>query len=115
MMRNLRIAGGLVYGLLLGTGCVGAVSGEEAHRLVQNGALLLDVRTVEEFQAGHLPGATNAPVEDLNLLLPQLSLKKDQDVVVYCESGSRSANAASMLREAGFTKVHDLGSRRNWR
>ncbi len=115
MMRNLRIAGGLIYGLFLGSACVGGVSGEEAHRLVKSGALLLDVRTAEEFEAGHISGAVNAPVQDLALLIPNLPAKKDQDVVVYCQSGSRSANAASMLRSAGFTKVHDLGARSNWR
>ena len=111
-----RPAAALLSFALLFAACDGGISGPAAHELVaKQGAALLDVRTVEEFEAGHLPGAVNAPVQDLALMIDKLPVRKDQDVVVYCQSGSRAANAASMLKQAGFTKVHDLGAMANWR
>ncbi len=89
-----------------------SVTSSEAQALVvQHAALLVDVRNPEEFAQGHLPGAINVPVGDLPGRLDQ----KDQDVVVYCRSGHRSAQAAAVLTRAGFTKVHDLGAMSNWK
>jgi rhodanese-related sulfurtransferase len=85
----------------------------EAKALVANGALLLDVRTREEFASGHVPGATNIPVQELGARLGELKPAK-QTIVVYCRSGGRSASAASVLRQAGYT-VCDLGAMSNWR
>jgi phage shock protein E len=74
--------------------------------------VLLDVRTAEEFNSGHIPGATNIALPDL----PQQmnTLPKDQPIVLYCRSGARSSSAASMLVEAGFEDVHDLGGIIRW-
>jgi phage shock protein E len=92
------------------------IDGAAAQQLVtKNGALLLDVRTPEEFGSGHVEGALNVPVQVLAEQLSTLPAKKDQDVVVYCRSGARSARAASILKDAGFTKVHDLGGMSNWK
>ena len=92
------------------------ISGEAAHELVQKqGALLLDVRTPQEFADGHVDGALNIPVQELESKLASLPAKKDQDVVVYCRSGARSARASGILKQAGFTKIHDLGAMSNWR
>lgn len=92
------------------------VTGEAAHELVaKQGAFLLDVRTPAEFSEGHIDGATNIPVQELEARLASIPAKKDQDVVVYCRSGARSAKAAGMLKAAGFTKVHDLGGMSNWK
>ncbi|MGC4069449.1 MAG: rhodanese-like domain-containing protein [Polyangiaceae bacterium] len=84
----------------------------EAKELVAKGALLLDVRTREEFASGHVPGAKNIPVQELGARLGELKETK-QPVVVYCRSGGRSASAASVLRQAGYT-VCDLGAMSNW-
>ena len=94
----------------------GTVTGEAARALVtQKGALLLDVRSPEEFLAGHLDGATNIPVEELGARLTSLPARKDQSVVVYCRSGRRSANAAGILKRAGYTRVFNLGAMSNWK
>ena len=91
------------------------ISGDEARSLVKQGALLLDVRTVGEFASGHIEGAVNIPVGDLEAKLPALPAKKDQTIVVYCQSGRRSSAAKQILEKAGYSKVVDLGAKSNWK
>lgn len=91
----------------------GAVSGAEARRLVDAGARLVDVRTPAEFAEGHIAGAVNIPVQELDRRLAELE-PKDKPIVVYCHSGRRSANAARTLERAGFSSVHDLGAMTRW-
>ena len=79
----------------------------------QFAAVGVDVRTPEEFAAGHLDGAINVPVDELEQRLSELG-SQDQALVLYCRGGSRSASATRALRKAGFTKVHDLGAMSNW-
>jgi len=81
---------------------------DEAHRLVDQGALLLDVRTPEEFARGHLPGARNVPVQVLESRLADVG-DRALPVVVYCRSGARSAHAKAILTSHGFGAVSDLG------
>lgn len=87
---------------------------EDAQRLVSEGALLLDVRTPTEFNAGHLPGAINIPLHELGKRIAELE-PKEQSIVVYCASGMRSRGARRVLTSAGFTNVSDLGSAARWR
>ena len=87
------------------------ITGADAQRLVSAGALLLDVRTPEEFAGGHVTGALNIPVQVLGQRLGDLP--KEREIVVYCQSGGRSARAAADLRRVGYT-VHDLGGMGNW-
>lgn len=91
----------------------GDVSSAEARQLVQAGARLVDVRTPGEFAAGHIPGAINIPVQQLDARIDELQ-PKDAGVVVYCRSGHRSGNASRMLKSAGFKAVHDLGPMSRW-
>lgn len=91
----------------------GDVRGAEARQLVQTGARLVDVRTPGEFAAGHIEGAINIPVQELEGRLNELQ-PKDRAVVLYCRSGHRSGNAARMLKSAGFSAVHDLGPMTRW-
>jgi rhodanese-related sulfurtransferase len=91
----------------------GDTTGAEARELVRNGARLVDVRTPGEFAAGHLSGAINIPVQELDRRLAELE-PKDGPVVLYCRSGRRSGSAARMLKDAGFATVHDLGSISRW-
>lgn len=83
-------------------------------QFAQTGAAhqLIDVRTPEEFATGHIAGAVNIPVEELGGRLDEVN--KDQPVVVYCRSGNRSAQAASILESAGHTGIYDLGGIRAW-
>ncbi len=89
------------------------VTSAEAHRLVQSGARLVDVRASFEFAGGHLPGAINVPVQHLRDHLQELE-PKDQGIIVYCHSGSRSQMAYDQLKSAGFTKLYDLGPMSAW-
>jgi rhodanese-related sulfurtransferase len=87
------------------------VAGDVAVTLVEQGASLVDVREVSEYEGGALPGAVNLPLSTFPDAMSTLS--STTPVVVYCASGSRSSSAASQLCEAGF-QVYDLGSRANW-
>ena len=88
-------------------------AGAQARALIADGARLLDVRMAFEFEGGHVQGAMNIPVGDLYERVAELE-PKDKPIVVYCRSGHRSARAVSILQEAGYSQVFDLGSIRNW-
>lgn len=82
---------------------------EAAPLLEAEGTVLLDVRTQEEYDGGHLAGAVCLPVEtltdgDLSILLPD----KHAPLVVYCRTGHRSAEAAQILAELGYEDITDL-------
>lgn len=74
---------------------------------VQDGAKLYDVRTAEEYAAGHFTGATNFPLQTMQAgNLPAVT--KDTKIYVYCHSGNRSGQATVILKNAGYTNVTDL-------
>lgn len=79
---------------------------------VAAGAPLLDVRSSDEFEAGHLPDAQHVPLAALAQWAEHAN--REQQVVVYCRSGTRSAMAARRLRKLGFRQVLDLGSATRW-
>jgi rhodanese-related sulfurtransferase len=76
------------------------VSAEEAKVKVQNGAVLLDVRTPAEFNFKHLPGAVNMPLHDIRALAKTLDRLKEH--IVYCQTGRRATAAAFILAQSGF-------------
>lgn len=84
-----------------------------AHTRVEHGAVLLDVRTPEEFEAGHIDGALNIPLHELSARAVELG-PTDRAVVVYCRSGHRSAQALRSLQAQGYTDVFDLGPMSAW-
>lgn len=84
------------------------VSPEEAKLLIQmENTQLVDVRTVEEFETGKIAGAVNL-VYDKSFAEKLAGLDKSKPVLVYCQSGGRSAKCAEILKEAGFKKIYDL-------
>lgn len=87
------------------------------HReLVARGAPLIDVRTPQEFEAGHVEGAVNIPVDQVGARLDEIKglvAGKGNTLVVYCRSGNRSATAARTLRAAGY-EVVDFGPMSAW-
>lgn len=90
-----------------------------AHRLVeQQGALLLDVRTKEEFDAGHIEGARHLPFDEVPARMDEIrgwvDGKTDHPVVVYCRTGRRSGIAKTSMVEAGFSQVTNLGGMNAW-
>jgi rhodanese-related sulfurtransferase len=70
--------------------------------------LVLDVRTAEEFAAGHVPGAVNIPHEQTADRLEELRPYQDREIVLYCKSGRRAGIAADTLAEAGFSRLRHL-------
>jgi phage shock protein E len=74
---------------------------------IDAGALIIDVRTPEEFRDGAYPGARNIPISNLGARLGELP--REKPVVLYCASGARSAAAARALKQAGFTDVINAG------
>jgi rhodanese-related sulfurtransferase len=67
---------------------------------------LVDVRTVQEYQGGHLPGAVNIPLHELDRRLGEIP--KDQPVVVVCATGNRSQTGSSILVRGGYAEVYNL-------
>jgi sulfur-carrier protein adenylyltransferase/sulfurtransferase len=81
-----------------------------------DGALWVDVREVDEWQQGHLPGAVLVPRGNLESRIERVAPDKSQTVVLYCAVGARSAFAAKTLSELGYTDVHSLaGGIEDWK
>lgn len=77
---------------------------------------LIDVRTLQEYESGHLAGALNWDIENGDFKRNLPSLDQDKQVLVYCAVGGRSATAANMLKDAGFSQVMDLkGGIKAWK
>lgn len=75
--------------------------------LIKNGAQVIDVRSNSEFQSGHINGAINIPLQDLQNNISKL--KKDKPVITCCASGMRSASAKNILKSNEFVEVHNGG------
>jgi rhodanese-related sulfurtransferase len=89
------------------------ISSQDARRLVGEGALLLDVRTPQEYGMGHLPEAVNVPIDEVAARQEELR-RMGRPLVIYCSAGVRSRKAAEILRQAGLEEIHDLGLMRHW-
>ncbi|MBN2045548.1 MAG: rhodanese-like domain-containing protein [Anaerolineales bacterium] len=79
------------------------VTVQEAYEAYQEDTFILDVRTQEEWDAGHIPGATLIPLDDLGNRISELP--RGEDIVVICRSGNRSAVGRDILLSAGFENV----------
>lgn len=106
----------LIVALLAGfslvslTACSGDSGSTESTTLKDATSTIIDVRTPAEFAAGHLEGAINLDYEGGALEVKLGSLNQDAAYIVYCQSGRRSALATTLMKDAGFTSVTDLGS-----
>ena len=74
---------------------------------LESGAMIVDVRTPDEFRDGAYPGAKNIPLSDLGSRLAEIP--KDKPVVLYCASGARSSSAARAMKQAGYADVINAG------
>ena len=93
-----------------------AVGPMDAVRLMNQGALLVDVRSREEFEGGHVLDARHLPQEEVAGAAESLKKYRDKPVIVCCESGMRSGAAARVLKAQGFAKVVNLrGGLAAWR
>ena len=76
--------------------------------IIEQGALIIDVRTKEEFKEGHIEGSLNIPLDEIGEAMSWL--QKDVPTVVVCASGNRSSHAVMVLKANGFEKVYNGGS-----
>lgn len=88
---------------------------EAVHMMdVMDDYVIVDVRTIEEYQSGHIPGAINIPNETIfQSDIPQLP-NKNQLILVYCRSGNRSRQAAAKLSALGYTNIVEFGGIHAW-
>lgn len=115
MKKLLALVALVIAGALLAAGCssgttaVSTVSPSSFLQVAaQPGVTVVDVRTPEEYAAGHLSGAVNINVEGPDFDQQISTLDRDGAYAVYCHSGRRSALAADAMAKAGFTKVTNL-------
>ncbi|MFQ6370586.1 rhodanese-like domain-containing protein [Shewanella sp. YIC-542] len=80
-----------------------------AYGKIAKGAMVIDVRTAEEFATGHLPQAHNIPYENIVPMLQQLGVNAQQSLVLYCRSGRRADVAKAALEKAGYIHVYNAG------
>ena len=73
--------------------------------MIEQGVLLIDVRTSGEFAQGHIDGALNIPWEQTEKLMSAIGNEKQRSVVVYCRSGNRSGKAKAVLETQGYTNI----------
>ncbi|MBQ9989803.1 MAG: rhodanese-like domain-containing protein [Lachnospiraceae bacterium] len=78
-------------------------------------ALLLDVRTSEEYREGHIPNSVNLPLQELHHKAAGVIRDKETPIFAYCHSGARSGQAVSLLKKMGYTKVENLGGIMNYK
>lgn len=76
--------------------------------------IILDVRTQAEYNAEHIPNAILIPNETITDKMPELLPDLDAEILIYCRSGNRSAQAARKLIQIGYTNVYDFGGINNW-
>ena len=92
------------------------ITAQEAKKIMdsQEGYILLDVRTQEEYDQGHIPGAIVVPDTEIEARAEEVLPDKDQLILVYCRSGRRSKNAAQILVELGYTNIKEFGGIIDW-
>lgn len=101
----------LLAALLLTVGCAhqdmdpNLAKAQEGWERVENGALLIDVRSEEEFEGGAIPGAINIPYDQTDALAEAIGPQRDRPVVMYCGSGRRVDIAIEALEERGYRNL----------
>jgi phage shock protein E len=88
----------------------GQISPQAARAHLKSGALVIDVRSPGEFNAGHLPVAINVPLDEIDIALPRRVNDKNQVLLLHCLSGTRSGMAKAKLKRMGYQNVFNLGS-----
>ena len=92
------------------------ITAEEAKKIMdsEEGYIILDVRTQEEYDQGHIPNAVLLPLDDIKAKAHVVLPDKDQLILVYCRSGRRSKLAAEALAELGYTNIKEFGGILDW-
>jgi rhodanese-related sulfurtransferase len=108
-LAPLVITAALLAGCSGGSDAITDVDVSAAQQIVDDGnAVILDVRTPEEFAAGHLPGAININVESSDFATKVAGLDESTETLVYCRTGNRSGIATDTMADLGFTDMSDL-------
>ena len=97
-------------------GTVTVLTAEEAYQRMESGdpIVIVDVRTEEEYNTGHIEGAILIPNETILDTKPELLPDEDAEILIYCRSGNRSAKAAKKLAALGYTNIYDFGGIIDW-
>ena len=92
------------------------ITAEEAKKIMdtEEGYIILDVRTQEEYDESHIPGAILIPNTEIEARAEEILTDKDQLILVYCRSGRRSKLAAEILVELGYTNIKEFGGIIDW-
>jgi rhodanese-related sulfurtransferase len=106
-----------MFGSMLGRQSSGRISPAEAKERLQSDGkvLLLDVRTPEEYRQAHIPGSVLLPLDRLRGGIAKAAKDKETEIIVYCLSGMRAAQACSELDSMGYVNVKNMGGIRSWR
>ncbi|MGA0185885.1 MAG: rhodanese-like domain-containing protein [Ilumatobacteraceae bacterium] len=113
MKSRLSIALVAVSTIALGACSSSDASSSRVDAAVIAESIIIDVRTPEEYVAGHLDGATLIDIKDASFDAKMAELDPNASYIIYCRSGNRSAQAVERMKEAGFTNLTDLGSLEN--
>ena len=126
MSKNVLILALLVIAIItsMSIGCsigqvIEDITAQEGFALIQENEgnpdfVIIDVRTPEEFVDGHLEDAINLNINSENFLDELKKLDKDKTYLIYCRSGSRSAQAVAVMEELGYKEVYDMGGIMDW-
>ena len=92
------------------------ITAQEAREIMdtREGYVILDVRTQEEYNQGHIPGAILIPDTEIEAKAEEVLADKDQLILVYCRSGRRSKLASEILVELGYTNIMEFGGIIDW-
>jgi len=106
----------LVYELRQRAHSVGGLAPQDAIRLMNQGAAVIDLRVQQDYQAGHINGARNIAAAEIGGAADTLKRYREKPVIVYCERGSAAPGVVRALAQQGFTKVFNLrGGIAAWR
>lgn len=100
---------------------VGSSSGtinyvEAKEKIINQGAILVDVRSKEEYDEDHIEGAILLPLDEITTeKVSEIVNNKNDIMIVYCKSGNRSSEAVIKLNELGYNNVYNLGAMSNWK
>lgn len=92
------------------------ITAQQAKKIMdtQSGYIILDTRTREEYDAGHIPGAILIPYDEILEKAEGVLTDKDQLILVYCRSGRRSKLASQDLEKLGYTNIREFGGIIDW-
>ena len=98
------------------SGSYNRITAQQAKEKIDSGEdiIIVDVRTQEEYEEAHIPGALLIPNETIGEEKPEQLSDIDAEILIYCRSGNRSAQAAKKLANMGYTNVYDFGGIKDW-